>query len=251
MKRFWSRLRKVALGGGMVGLGTWFFMRTTFTVSDAEALRRGEALIQNTKRALVIAAHPDDVEWYIAGTLKRLTEQGAKVYVVIATDGEKGPNKVNSPNLASTRRMEQEEAGAVIGYEEIFFFGLPDRESAKDKARLREMIDKVWQQVNPEIVFTFDPRYWQLPYLHPDHEGTGGVVHDYWRSLPADRPALYFFHSRRPNTAINVEPVLEAKRQALMAHQSQGISERTAQFNFSNLRKLNGQRVEALREETP
>src|SRR5437762_13148040 len=76
----------------------WLILRSTLTVSPSQALAAGDGLLQS-KKTLAIVAHPDDVEWWISGTLKRLAVSGADVRVIVASDGEKGPNRVNSSDL--------------------------------------------------------------------------------------------------------------------------------------------------------
>lgn len=250
MRRIFRKLRLFLLTGGLFGFGAWFFFRTAFTVPAPEALKRGEELFR-FKRVLVIAAHPDDVEWYVSGTLRRYALAGAEVYVIIASNGEKGPNRVNSPDLAKTRQEEQIEAGRVLGYKKVFFLGLPDRGVTDDRAKVRSKIDEVWRKVEPEIVFTWEPVLWRLPYLHPDHESLGGVVDEYWRTLPVSRPHLYFFHSRRPDTAVDITPVQEDKWKALQAHRSQGIGSGAVQFNARTSRGSEGTILETFREAKP
>lgn len=247
MRRIFRKLRLILLTGGLFGFGAWFFFRTAFTVSTPEALKRGEELFR-FKRVLVVAAHPDDVEWYMAGTLRRYAHLGAEVYVIIASNGEKGPNQVNSPDLAKTRQEEQLKAARILGYKQVFFLGLPDRGVTNDRAKVQSKIDEVWRKMKPEIVFTWDPSLWRLPYLHPDHESLGGVVEEYWRTLPAPRPALYFFHSRRPDTAVDITQVQEDKWKALQAHRSQGIGSGAVQFNARTSRGSEGRILETLRE---
>ncbi len=42
------------------------------------------------KTVLVLAPHPDDAEFYAGGTLAKWIAEGARVIIVIATDGSKG-----------------------------------------------------------------------------------------------------------------------------------------------------------------
>src|SRR6266702_4597345 len=47
-------------------------------------------LFRPDTRVLIVTAHPDDTEFYLGGTLLRLAEAGARLHLVVATDGEKG-----------------------------------------------------------------------------------------------------------------------------------------------------------------
>lgn len=189
------------------------------TVKPNAALSAGQDLL-STKVVLAIVAHPDDLEWYIGGTLKRLSDNGANVQVVVASDGEKGPNKVNSSNLAVTRRAEQAAAGVINGYTRIHSLALPDRGVAADPRFLPE-ITRIYQQVKPEAVFIFDPTYPALPYLHVDHQGSAREFLKFWTTLNTNRPPVYLFQTRRPDVAVDISSVIDNKAKALAQHVSQ------------------------------
>lgn len=62
--------------------------RPVVFVDGPGALRAGEATIATGPRTLIVAAHPDDVEWYMGGTVARLVDAGAQITIVMATSGE-------------------------------------------------------------------------------------------------------------------------------------------------------------------
>ena len=47
------------------------------------------------KRALVIAAHPDDADLGVGGTISKLSLNGWEIRYLIVTDGAKGTNDIN------------------------------------------------------------------------------------------------------------------------------------------------------------
>src|SRR3990172_9453055 len=67
------------------------------------------------KRALVIAAHPDDSEFGVAGTVALWARDGWEVYYLICTDGSKGSEdpEMTADKLVPMRREEQRCAGTV------------------------------------------------------------------------------------------------------------------------------------------
>ena len=94
---------------------------------DPAALRSsGEELVGAPRRVLVIAAHPDDVEWYVGGTLLRMTAAGSHVTLLVATDGERGRGRDQYTDLAAVRREEQAEAARRLGCADVISLGLPD-----------------------------------------------------------------------------------------------------------------------------
>ncbi len=193
--------------------------RVQLTVPPAQALARGDDLLR-ARTVLAIVGHPDDLEWYIGGTLHRLAQAGANVQVVVATNGEKGPNRTDSPDLPRTRRAEQLAAARVNGYTRVRFLGLPDRGSARDPRFLPD-VKAIYQEVRPDAVFLFDPSFPALPYLHVDHQGTARAFLTYWGALGADRPPVYLFQTRRPDAAVDISAVMGTKARALAQHVSQ------------------------------
>lgn len=213
-RRRWWWLLVVALGTACTAVFT-----SQLTNPPAEALAGGQALL-GKKTVLAIVPHPDDLEWYIGGTLKRLSDNGANVQVVVATDGEKGPNKTNAPDLAAARRAEQAAAGSVNGYTHIYSLALPDRGVAADPRFLPE-VERIYNEVKPDAVFVFDPSYPALPYLHVDHQGSAREFLKFWNTLGADKPPVYLFQTRRPNAAVDISGVIDTKAEALAQHVSQ------------------------------
>ncbi len=68
-------------------------------------------------RAMVIMAHPDDPEFFVGGTIAVLAAQGARVRVLLVTDGSKGSDdrSLSTRELIRLRREEQREATRRLG----------------------------------------------------------------------------------------------------------------------------------------
>ncbi|MGI8924793.1 MAG: PIG-L deacetylase family protein [Fimbriimonadales bacterium] len=191
---------------------------TRATEAPANMVAGGEAMM-GARRVVAVVAHPDDAEYWISGTLSLLGKAGARVVLVVASNGEKGPNKVGAANLALARKEEQLAAGRIMGYGEILFLDLPDRSVVQDRD-LNRKITHVLLRENADLVITFDGLKPQMPYLHPDHEALGRVARSAALEL-GTKPALYLFHTRRPNTAVDISSVGDAKIAAFAAHRSQ------------------------------
>ena len=80
------------------------------------------------QRALVINAHPDDVDFSAAGTVALWTDAGIEVTYCIVTDGDAGGHDENIPRaeVAPLRRAEQTAAAKQVGVHELRFLGYPD-----------------------------------------------------------------------------------------------------------------------------
>src|SRR5687767_6334420 len=79
-------------------------------------------------RALVVSAHPDDVDFGCSGTVARLRAAGTEVSYCIVTDGDAGeaPEGVARSDVAGLRQAEQRAAAAVVGVTDVRFLGHPD-----------------------------------------------------------------------------------------------------------------------------
>jgi LmbE family N-acetylglucosaminyl deacetylase len=192
-------------------------------------------------RALVISAHPDDVDFGCAGTLAKWAREGAEIVYTICTSGEKGSEdpSITQPQLMRIREEEQRAAAKVVGAKEVIFLRKPDGE-LQYSLEFRGELVRIIRQCRPHILFTHDPanRAFDNQYLfHADHRVTGEVVFDaaYPAALnrnffPAHllaglRPhavsAIYFFATAQPNIWIDIGPTLDLKIMALRCHASQ------------------------------
>ena len=65
------------------------------------------------ERVLVIAAHPDDIEFGASGTIARWVTEGATVRYLLVTRGDKGSDDANADIDALVRLREQEQRAAA------------------------------------------------------------------------------------------------------------------------------------------
>ncbi len=184
------------------------------------------------KRALCIVAHPDDIEFFCAGTVLKLSRRGAAVDFVIVTSGDKGTDdpELSGEQLAATREAEQLAAAGRLGAQRVEFLRHLDAEVA-DSIELRRELVWAIRSSKPDVLLTFDPTpaYRQ----HPDHRAVGRCALD--AAWPCARDRLTFpemgpphktaeawcFAGPKPDLVVNVDDVLEAKIEARLEHRSQ------------------------------
>lgn len=65
--------------------------------------------------ALAIAAHPDDIEFVMAGTLLLLKEAGWQIHYLNLTDGDMGSTIMTAAQTARVRRKEAQAASKLMG----------------------------------------------------------------------------------------------------------------------------------------
>ncbi|HEY8059251.1 MAG TPA: PIG-L family deacetylase, partial [Acidimicrobiales bacterium] len=104
-------------------------------------------------RALVVSAHPDDVDFGASGTVARLTAAGCMVSYAILTDGDAGevPDSVGRDGAAALRQSEQRAAAAAVGVADVRFLGFPDGRLEVSIA-LRAALSRVIREVRPDVV---------------------------------------------------------------------------------------------------
>ena len=66
------------------------------------------------KSVLAIAAHPDDIEFVMAGTMLRLAEKGWELHYFNIANGAYGSMTQGPVECAATRLQEARDAAAII-----------------------------------------------------------------------------------------------------------------------------------------
>jgi LmbE family N-acetylglucosaminyl deacetylase len=132
---------------------------------------------------LAVFAHPDD-EVFAGPTLTRYAHEGVRVYLAIATKGEKGATdfaKIPAGEpLAAARRAEATCACQELSLEAPIFFNLNDGELgaitnplAKNIHSVADRVQKLIDQIHPQVIITLGP---DGGYGHPDHRLVSDAV---------------------------------------------------------------------------
>jgi len=128
------------------------------------------------ERALVVVAHPDDLDFGAGGTIATWTDVGIDVSYCVITDGDAGGFDPDVPrgDIAGIRQTEQRAAAKELGVQDVEFLGYPDGRLAVTHD-LRRDISRVIRQKRPHRVLTQSPeRNWDRVYSsHPDHLAAG------------------------------------------------------------------------------
>jgi LmbE family N-acetylglucosaminyl deacetylase len=186
---------------------------------------------------LAIAAHPDDIEFAMAGTMLQLQARGWDLHYMNLCDGSKGSTQLDPESCAATRRQEAKVAAERLGatfYPPIW----RDMELRYDDALLRQVASVV-RQTQASIVLTHAPS----DYME-DHEYacrlavSAAFTHGMPNYETNPSVAPYFepvtvYHAQphgnrtslgqrvRPHFWVNIEAVIDQKEQALAAHACQ------------------------------
>jgi LmbE family N-acetylglucosaminyl deacetylase len=127
-------------------------------------------------RALVVSAHPDDIEFGCAGTVATWTSRGAQVTYCIVTDGSTGTQDQDlmGERLAAVRREESQRAAETVGVTTIEWLNYRDG-YVEYTLDLRRDVARVFRKHRPHRFIVMDP----TPTIedrfvnHPDHRAVG------------------------------------------------------------------------------
>ncbi len=113
---------------------------------------------------MIIAAHPDDAEVQMGGTIVKLIRQGYKVLIVDLCDGE--PADFADPGV---RREQAMRAAEILGADRLILNG-QDR-LIEDKIETRLEIARLIREHRPRWVFGTSEAC-----IHPDHAAVEPIV---------------------------------------------------------------------------
>ncbi len=127
-------------------------------------------------RALVVVAHPDDVDFGAAGTVATLTKKGVDVAYCLVTSGDAGGDgsTLSREERSEIRETEQRAAAREVGVTNLTFLRWPDGQ-VEPTLLLRREIARVIRTHRPDLVITQSPeRNWErVRASHPDHLAAG------------------------------------------------------------------------------
>lgn len=199
----------------------------------------------STRRALVIAPHPDDEVLGCGATIARLAEEGAEVTVVAAC-ADLPP--LYSAEVAPQVEAEARRAHALLGVQHSVFLDLPSVEVSRGPvAALNGGLQRVVDEVEPELVLA------PFPDRHVDHRAVFDAAMVATRPIGAGRGirtvALYETVSETfwnapgaepafvPTWTVDVTATIDRKLEAFACFESQ-LQEFPAPRSVDALRAL-------------
>ncbi|HXY91011.1 MAG TPA: PIG-L deacetylase family protein [Acidimicrobiia bacterium] len=132
------------------------------------------------ERAVAVVAHPDDLEYGVAGAVARWTAEGKEVAYVLATSGEAGIDGMAPAEAGRIREEEERRSAAVVGVSQVEFLGHPDG-AVEYGVALRRDLAGAFRRLRPDIVVTtnFDLTWGEGGAVnHADHRAIGLAVLD-------------------------------------------------------------------------
>lgn len=195
------------------------------------------------KSVLAVAAHPDDLDFGFAGSAARWAAEGANVYYLILTNGNKGTeDRSYTPHqLRDTRRTEQRAAAKTLGVKKVFFCDYEDG-LLEVTPEVKKDVVRIIRKTRPEVVYCMDPtQVYSLGWFginHTDHRAAGQATIDAVFPLARDHlsfpdllaneglepwkvKTVLMTNFDRQNFSVDISEYLETKLAALACHASQ------------------------------
>ena len=167
-------------------------------------------------KILAIGSHPDDIEIFMFGFLSTCLQRGDQICLVIATDGSMGGVHPGL-KLAKKRKLEAQNGLKYLG--EPIFLNFKDG-SLHDEKMASKVIREIVNDNQPDLIVTHAPEDY-----HPDHRALSYFVTD---AAGFICPVLFcdtlMGVGFTPDYYVDISLHFTAKKNAIMAHSSQGPS---------------------------
>jgi len=189
------------------------------------------------KTALAIAAHPDDIEFFMSGTLMLLHEVGYEIHYMNIANGSCGTTEYDVHSITRIRRDEAKAAAESIGA--VFHRSLCNDLEVFYERKLLTRVASVVRSVAPEIVLTHSPSDYMEDHVNACRLAVTAVfargmpnfpVHP--DRLPVDQKAT-IYHAQpngnrdplrrivEPDLFVDTTGVIDRKVEMLAHHKSQ------------------------------
>ena len=187
--------------------------------------------------AFAIAAHPDDIEFVMAGTLLLLKQKGWDIHYMNLASGNCGSTEMDAQQTRITRAQEGKEAAEILGA--TFHPSIcDDLEIVYSVALLRKLAATV-REVGPDIVLTHSPSDYMEDHMNASRLAVTAAFARGMPNFQTDPPTppvegeVTVYHAmphglrdglrRRIDAELYIDTttVHDRKRRALGAHRSQ------------------------------
>ena len=189
------------------------------------------------KTAIAIGAHPDDIEFYMAGTLLLLKRAGYETHYLSVANGNCGTAEYNSAAIRSIRNTESRAAAKILGAE--FHAPLCNDLEILYSVELLRGVAAIIRAVKPTVVLTHSPQDYMEDHMNASRLAVTAAFArgmPNFRTTPARETSDYdvtVYHAMPhglrdqlrcrivPGAFVNTTSVQKTKREALAAHKSQ------------------------------
>ncbi|MDB6124339.1 MAG: LmbE family protein [Pedosphaera sp.] len=191
----------------------------------------------SSKVAIAIAAHPDDIEFQMAGTLLLLKQAGYETHYMNVSSGNCGSVEYDAKTTRNIRAGEAKQAAKILGA--AFHPSLTNDLEVFYTLDMLRQLAAVIREVKPSIVLTHSPQDYMEDHMNTCRLAvTAAFTHGMpnFKTVPSreiynDDVTIYHCmpHGLRdglrrrvwPGAYVNTTSVQKTKRESLTAHKSQ------------------------------
>lgn len=189
------------------------------------------------KRAFAVAAHPDDIEFVMAGTLLLLGRAGYELHYMTIANGCCGSTEHDAATIAAIREGEARDAARTLGA--TFHPSLTDDLAIFYDRPTLARLAAVMRDVAPEILLVHSPSDYMEDHTNACRLAVTAAFARGMANFPTDPPRtpvaqpVTIYHAQphgnrdplgqlvRPSLFVDVASVLDQKSAALACHRSQ------------------------------
>jgi len=189
------------------------------------------------KRALAVAAHPDDIEFLMAGTLILLGQAGYELHYLNIANGSCGTATRPAEEIIRLRREEAKAAAASIGA--VYHESLVNDIDVFYEKPLLARVAAVVREAAPEILLVQSPSDYMEDHQNAARLAVTAAFSRGMRNFPTDPPReptaqdVAVYHAQphgnrdplrqpvRPELFVDITAVFDRKREMLACHRSQ------------------------------
>ncbi len=186
---------------------------------------------------MALAAHPDDIDFMMSGTLLLLGRAGYELHYMDVANGSCGTAVHDCDEIVRIRAQEARDAARTLGA--VFHEPLVDDLMIYYTPQLVARLCAVIREVNPEILLLQSPQDYMEDHANACRLGVTACFCRGMRNFVTDPPSapvdgqVAVYHAMpnglvdplrqpvRPDFFVDISDVLETKREALACHRSQ------------------------------
>jgi LmbE family N-acetylglucosaminyl deacetylase len=189
------------------------------------------------KRVFAVAAHPDDIEFVMAGTMMLLHDTGYELHYMNVANGCCGSTRYDAETTARVRRAEAQQAAEHINA--TFHDSLTNDLEIFYNRELLLRLSSIMRDVEPSIVLTHSPQDYMEDHMNTARLAVTAAFSRGMPNFPVDPPnniteqPVAIYHAQphgnrdglrrqiRPDVVVDVSSKIDEKVTMLAMHKSQ------------------------------
>ena len=168
------------------------------------------ALLGKNKRVLAITGHVDDLEFFCGGTMARLQEQKATVWLTVGTENYTWyySSRATTKKKTEARKKEQEKVAKYFGYKKVIYLGYRDFRLEPTEEAINK-VEKIIKEFKPDAIMMFDPVDGSS-VQHRDHNAAGIIALEAAKKSGTDAE-IFMFATSKPSYYVDVTDTIDRK----------------------------------------